>query len=58
MLLLFKFMRGLIRWAGSDLSAEIQPSYRGGNTVDGEALPPTGGLRVKGRLENMRASTV
>lgn len=26
--------------------------------VDGEVLPPTGGLKVKGRLENMRASTV
>lgn len=50
--------RVVTRWAGSDLSAEIQPSCRGGNRADGEALPPTGGLKVKGSLENMRALTV
>lgn len=38
MLLLFKFTCGFIGLAGSDLGAEIQPSYRGGNVVDGEAL--------------------
>lgn len=56
--MLLLFTCGWIRWAGSDLSAEVQPSYRGGNTQEGEALPPTGGLKVKGMLENMRALTV
>lgn len=58
MLLLFKLTRGLTGWAGSDLAAGIQPSCRGGDMVDGRALPPTGSLKVKGRMENMRALTV